>query len=61
MSTGHYNERGEMITQATFYALLAARMCRQIGEWAAERFAVRNGSTVRLFKLAVQLQGECHD
>lgn len=54
-STGFYNQQGMEMTKAAFYALKAALAMKQIGYYAAMRHAVKNGSTIRLFTLAVQL------
>lgn len=53
---GFYNAEGREITQAAFYALKAAAMVKQIGRYAASRYAISNGSSLRLFCLAQQLQ-----
>lgn len=54
--TGYYDKHGNEITQAAFYAIKAAMMVKQIGRDAAQRYAIRNGSSLRLFCLAQQLQ-----
>lgn len=54
-STGFYNVKGVEITRAAFFALKAAAMIKQIGRDAASRYAINNGSSLRLFCLAQQL------
>lgn len=55
-STGFYDANGREITRAAFFALKAAMLVRQIGRNAAIRYCVNNGSSLRLFCLAQQLQ-----
>lgn len=55
-ATGYYNQHGQQITRATYYAILAAKMRKLIGRDAALRMAIKNGSTSSLFRLACQLQ-----
>ena len=50
------NSHGQEISKAAFYALKAARMQHQIGRYAAQRYALNNGSTAALLRLALQLQ-----
>lgn len=52
---GFYNAQGQEMTSKAFYALKAAMMARQIGRYAAIRYALNNGSTYSLFRLAQQL------
>jgi len=54
-STGFYDVNGREITRAAFFALKAATMARSIGRYAAMQFALKNGSSLRLFCLAQQL------
>ena len=53
--TGYYNAAGEQMTRAAFFALKAATMRKQIGRYAAMRYAIKNGSSLSLFRLACQL------
>lgn len=54
--TSYYNIKGEEITRAAFFALRAAQMRKQIGRDAATRYAIKNGSSQRLIRIAYQLQ-----
>jgi len=49
-------ESGEVVTRAAYFAILAARMRSSIGRYAAQRYALNNGSTLSLYRLACQLQ-----
>ena len=51
-----YDDHGNPITQAAFYAIKAARMRQAIGRDAAKRHALNNGSSARLFRIACQLE-----
>lgn len=54
-ATGYYSSTGAQLTAPAFWALKAATMRQQIGNHAARRMAIRNGSTMRLYVLACQL------
>ena len=54
-TTGFYNAAGQPMTKAAYFALKAATLREQIGTYAAMRYAVKNGSTLGLYRLARQL------
>lgn len=53
--SGYYDRNGREVTKAAFSALKAAQMAGQIGRYAAIRYALNNGSSFALFRLAQQL------
>lgn len=53
--SGFYNAAGVEISAGAFHALMAVAMLPTIGKYAAMHYAIKNGSTYRLFTLARQL------
>ena len=54
--SGFYNAQGQAMTREAFYALRAAQMVKQIGRYAARKYALKSGASLRLFYLAQQLE-----
>jgi len=51
----YYDQHGNDVSQATFYALKGSALYRTIGRWAAQRYVLNNGSTLHLLTMARQL------
>ena len=54
----YITDKGLEVTQAAYFAILAAKMAYSIGIYAALRFAIKRGSSKRLFEIAYRLQQE---
>ena len=46
---------GSYVSAKVFYAIKAAAMRQRIGRYAALQYAIKNGSTARMFRIACQL------
>lgn len=51
----YHDDHGRPITRAAWAALAAARMRPRVGRWAALRWGLKNGASLRLQTIARQL------
>lgn len=51
----YYNHKGEAISPNAYHALQAARLRKQIGRWATQRYLAKRNVPLRLYQLAIVL------